>query len=166
MNASRPNDPFGARAALETPAGPVQIHRLDKLSSSLGVSLETLPFSIRVLLEAALRTCDGYQVTEDDVKRLGAWSPSGSADQEIPFKPARVILQDFTGVPCVVDLAAMRDARAREERRDRIRAQSRALRVPALGTEVVPQFPRGAAGHRHRAPGESGVPRELRDRRW
>jgi aconitate hydratase len=110
MNASRPNDPFGARAALETPAGPVQIHRLDKLSSSLGVSLETLPFSIRVLLEAALRTCDGYQVTEDDVKRLGAWSPSGSADQEIPFKPARVILQDFTGVPCVVDLAAMRDA--------------------------------------------------------
>jgi aconitate hydratase len=110
MNASRPNDPFGARAALETPAGPVQIHRLDKLSSSLGVSLEKLPFSIRVLLEAALRTCDGYQVTEDDVKRLARWSPSGSADQEIPFKPARVILQDFTGVPCVVDLAAMRDA--------------------------------------------------------
>jgi aconitate hydratase len=110
MNASRPNDPFGARAALETPAGPVQIHRLDTLAHSLGVSLEKLPFSIRVLLEAALRTCDGYQVTEDDVKRLARWSPSGGADQEIPFKPARVILQDFTGVPCVVDLAAMRDA--------------------------------------------------------
>jgi aconitate hydratase len=110
MNASRPNDPFGARAALATPAGPLQIHRLDALSKSLGISLEKLPFSIRVLLEAALRTCDGYQVTDDDVKRLAAWSPAASGDHEIPFKPARVILQDFTGVPCVVDLAAMRDA--------------------------------------------------------
>ena len=110
MNATRPNDPFGARAALATPAGPVQIHRLDALSKSLGISLEKLPFSIRVLLEAALRTCDGYQVTEDDVKRLARWNPSAPGDTEIPFKPARVILQDFTGVPCVVDLAAMRDA--------------------------------------------------------
>ena len=110
MNASRPNDPFGARAALATPSGSVQIHRLDALSKSLGVSLEKLPFSIRVLLEAALRNCDGYQVTEDDVKRIAAWTPAASGDHEIPFKPARVILQDFTGVPCVVDLAAMRDA--------------------------------------------------------
>jgi len=110
MNATRPNDPFGARAALATPAGPVQIHRLDALSKSLGIVLEKLPYSIRVLLEAALRNCDGYEVTEDDVKRLARWSPGASVDAEIPFKPARVILQDFTGVPCVVDLAAMRDA--------------------------------------------------------
>ncbi len=114
MNASRPADPFGARAALATAAGPVTIHRLDRLAAALGVSLDAIPFSLRVLLEAALRTCDGYQVTPDDVKRLAHWTPAAAAQPvEIPFKPARVILQDFTGVPCVVDLAAMRDAVAR-----------------------------------------------------
>jgi aconitate hydratase len=109
MNASRSN-PFGARAALTTPVGNFQIHRLDTLAKALNISLERLPFSIRILLEAALRTCDGYQVTEDDVRRIAGWSPSADFSKEIPFKPARVILQDFTGVPCVVDLAAMRDA--------------------------------------------------------
>ncbi len=114
MNASRPADPFGARATLATPAGNLTIHRLDRLASSIGVALDGLPFSIRVLLEAALRTCDDYQVTQDDVKRLARWTPAAaSTPVEIPFKPARVILQDFTGVPCVVDLAAMRDAVAR-----------------------------------------------------
>jgi aconitate hydratase len=104
------NDRFATRATLTTPDGAFVIHRLDRLASSLGVRLDRLPFSIRVLLEAALRTCDGYQVTEDDVNRLAHWSPSAGEPVEIPFKPARVILQDFTGVPCVVDLAAMRDA--------------------------------------------------------
>jgi aconitate hydratase len=114
MNASRPADPFGARATLASPAGDLTIHRLDRLAAATGTSLETLPFSIRVLLEAALRTCDDYQVTQDDVKRLAGWTPAAAATPvEIPFKPARVILQDFTGVPCVVDLAAMRDAVAR-----------------------------------------------------
>ncbi len=109
MPASRPNDPFGARAALTTPDGGFQIHRLDRLEKSLGVSFARLPFSVRILLEAALRTCDGYEVTEGDVRQLAAWTPAGEA-VELPFKPGRVILQDFTGVPCVVDLAAMRDA--------------------------------------------------------
>ena len=111
MATSRFSDSFGARASLTTPAGPLQIYRLDRLEQSLGVALQRLPYSIKVLLEAALRTCDGYQVTEDDVRRIAGWSrnPAGAA-HEIPFKPARVILQDFTGVPCVVDLAAMRDA--------------------------------------------------------
>jgi aconitate hydratase len=109
MNASRLNDSFGARAALATPAGKLTIYRLDRLATSLGVSFDKIPFSIRVLLESALRNCDGYQVNEGDVKRLARWSPAAE-DVEIPFKPARVILQDFTGVPCVVDLAAMRDA--------------------------------------------------------
>ncbi len=109
MNAPS-RDEFGARSALRTPSGTFQIHRLDALASPLGVSLERLPFSIRVLLEAALRTCDGYQVTRDDVVRLARWTPKADQVVELPFKPARVILQDFTGVPCVVDLAAMRDA--------------------------------------------------------
>ena len=111
MASSRLNDSFGARAALATPAGSFQIHRLDRLERSLGTTLQRLPYSIKVLLEAALRTCDGYQVIEDDVRRIAGWTAaSTAAAHEIPFKPARVILQDFTGVPCVVDLAAMRDA--------------------------------------------------------
>ena len=108
MNASL-RDAFGTRANLDTPSGAVVVHRLDRLASQLGVSLETLPFSIRVLLESALRNCDDYQVSQDDVRRLARWTPAGEP-VELPFKPARVILQDFTGVPCVVDLAAMRDA--------------------------------------------------------
>jgi aconitate hydratase len=95
-----------ARAPLATPQGVVQIYRLDRIP---GAS-DRLPYSIRVLLEAAVRNCDGYQVTEADVRRLAAWDPARKDAGELPFKPARVILQDFTGVPCVVDLAAMRDA--------------------------------------------------------
>jgi aconitate hydratase len=110
MTASRSTDAFGARASLATPSGSFQIYRLDRLATRLGVSFERLPFSVRILIEAALRHCDGYQVTEADVERLARWSPAPAEPVEIPFKPARVILQDFTGVPCVVDLAAMRDA--------------------------------------------------------
>jgi aconitate hydratase len=103
-------DAFGVRQPLSTPGGTVHVYRLDALAEKLGVSLAKLPFSIRVLLEAAVRTCDDYQVTPDDVERLAGWQPSGAEPVELPFKPARVILQDLTGVPCVVDLAAMREA--------------------------------------------------------
>src|SRR5262252_6268032 len=105
-------DSFGALSTLSTPAGAVRLYRLAPLAQKLGITLERLPFSIRIVLEAALRGCDGYQVTEKDVERIARWAPS-PPDEEIPFKPARVILQDFTGVPCVVDLAAMRDAMSR-----------------------------------------------------
>ena len=109
MNASL-SDAFGVRKPLATPAGIVHIYSLDALAAQLGVDLARLPYSIRVLLEAALRHCDDYQVTQDDVKRLARWQATGAEPVELPFKPARVILQDFTGVPCVVDLAAMREA--------------------------------------------------------
>jgi len=75
--------------------------------------LETLPYSIRVLLESAVRNCDEFNVKADDVERILAWEKNSSLGLDIPFKPARVILQDFTGVPAVVDLAAMRDAMKR-----------------------------------------------------
>ncbi|MBI5829220.1 MAG: aconitate hydratase, partial [Chloroflexi bacterium] len=100
---------FDARARL----GEYYIYRLDSpIANGLAPTLNRLPFSIKILLEAVLRNCDGYLVTEDDVKRLAHWSPSAAAGAggELPFLPARVIMQDFTGVPCVVDLAAMRDA--------------------------------------------------------
>ena len=109
MNASI-RDAFGVRQSLVTPAGTVHYYSLHALATQLDVDLGKLPFSIRVLLEAALRTCDDYQVTRDDVKRLAHWQAADADPVEMPFKPARVILQDFTGVPCVVDLAAMREA--------------------------------------------------------
>ncbi|HVP13942.1 MAG TPA: aconitate hydratase AcnA [Terriglobales bacterium] len=109
MNA-RPHDPFGVRAPLSTPRGTLQIYRLDRLEQRLGVSLGRLPFTIRILLEAVLRNVDGFQVTTRDVERLAKWDAASPLPAELPFKPGRVILQDFTGVPCVVDLAAMRDA--------------------------------------------------------
>ena len=106
-------DPFGARDTFDTGSGEAGIYRLSKLEQ-LGLGeVSKLPFSIRILLEAALRNCDGYIVTEDDVKALASWNAAEPAKREIPFMPSRVVLQDFTGVPCVVDLAAMRSAMER-----------------------------------------------------
>ncbi|MDT7896882.1 MAG: aconitate hydratase [Armatimonadota bacterium] len=106
------NDPFGAKSSLQTAMGTVTIYRLQRLQE-LGIAdIARLPYSIRVLLENLLRHCDGYIVTEDDVKALANWQPKPE-DREIAFMPARVLLQDFTGVPCVVDLAAMRSAVAK-----------------------------------------------------
>jgi aconitate hydratase len=102
-------DPFGARDHFKAPQGNLGIYRLDRLEKAGIANISTLPFSIRVLLEAVLRNCDGYQVTQDDVVNLAKWNAAKPAELEVPFKPARVVLQDFTGVPCVVDLAAMRD---------------------------------------------------------
>jgi aconitate hydratase len=102
-------DPFGARSTFHGPEGPVGYYRLSRLEE-LGIGkISRLPFSIRVLLEAALRNCDGYIVTKTDVESLAQWNAAKPAELEIPFMPARVVLQDFTGVPAIVDLAAMRE---------------------------------------------------------
>jgi aconitate hydratase len=106
-------DPFRARDTFESGNGPLGIYRLDRLEKAGLGSISRLPFSIRVLLESVLRNCDGFAVTETDVKSLATWNAAEPAKVEIPFKPARVVLQDFTGVPCVVDLAAMRSAMKR-----------------------------------------------------
>ena len=106
-------DPFGARETFDTGNGTAAIYRLAKLQEAGLGAVDRLPFSIRVLLEAVLRHCDGFSVTEQDVKNLAAWNSAAPAKQEIPFKPYRVVLQDFTGVPAVVDLAAMRSAMSR-----------------------------------------------------
>ena len=184
-------DPFHARDTFNTGRGRAGIYRLEQARSGRPWPVSMLPFSIRVLLEAVLRNCDGYLVTEDDVRDLAAWKAAAPATAEIPFMPARVVLQDFTGVPCVVDLAAMRSAMKRlggdpkkinplipvdlvidhsvqvdyvriaealsKNVRDRIPTQSRAIRVPALGSEGVRQFPGRSAECWHRPSGESGV---------
>ncbi len=97
------------RQALKVGKDKYTIYSLPKYAKSVGLTLSKLPFSIRILLESALRNYDDYQVTLKDINTIAAWKPNESK-QEIAFKPGRVILQDFTGVPCVVDLAAMRDA--------------------------------------------------------
>ena len=111
--AATPVDPFSARGTFETGSGPATLYRLRALDDAGVTDTARLPYSIRTVLEALLRTCDNYEVTEADVRSLATWNAAKPAETEIPFKPARVVLQDFTGVPCVVDLAAMRAAMKR-----------------------------------------------------
>ena len=107
------NNSFGARSTLETASGTVDYYRLARLEEQGFGDMARLPFSIRVLLESVLRNENGRDVTRDDVLKLATYSPAAPARLEFPFKPARVVLQDFTGVPAVVDLAALRSAMAR-----------------------------------------------------
>ena len=106
-------NPFGAADKLSTAAGEFTIHRLNKLQDQGLGDISALPYSIRVLLESCLRNCDGFVVGEEDVKNIASWSADNPKSVEIPFKPGRVVLQDFTGVPAVVDLAALRAAMVR-----------------------------------------------------
>ena len=153
--------------------------------------ISRLPFSMKVLLENLLRNEDGRSVTKEDLQAVAQWLKTKTSEREIAFRPARVLMQDFTGVPAVVDLAAMRDAmkqarrrseedqsagagrsrhrpfgggqllrqqrRVQEERRGGIPAEPGALRIPQVVAEVVRQFPRGAARHRHLPPGQSRI---------
>ncbi len=104
------HDPFNARDSLKTPYGRYSIYRLDALEAAGLTRLSRLPFSIRILLEQALRQVDGESITEAHVRDLAGWQPVVERRPVVPFKPARVVMQDFTGVPAVVDLAAMRSA--------------------------------------------------------
>ena len=100
---------FGARATLQTAGRAFEIYRLDALERR-GLSVARLPYSLRILLENLLRLEDGRLVKGEDIEKLARWDPRKAPDEEIAFMPARVLMQDFTGVPAVVDLAAMRDA--------------------------------------------------------
>jgi aconitate hydratase len=104
------NNAFGTLSTLATSGGPVQYYDLTKLAAALGSDVEKLPVSIKVLLESALRNVDDFIVSEADVKAVADWKAADPGAVEVPFLPARVVLQDFTGVPAVVDLAALRDA--------------------------------------------------------
>ena len=103
-------DPFNARSTLKTSHGEYTYYALNALTQKKVGHVDKLPVSIKVLLESMLRNLDGFVVTQDDVAGLANWDPKAMAKDEVPFMPGRVVLQDFTGVPCVVDLAAMRDA--------------------------------------------------------
>src|SRR5215471_4201851 len=100
---------FGSRSTLKIGNKEYEIYRLDALDRQ-GISTKHLPFSLRILLENLLRTEDGGNVKKEDIRALASWNKSTKPEKEIAFTPSRVLLQDFTGVPAVVDLAAMRDA--------------------------------------------------------
>lgn len=113
MNTNASHDPLDARDQFGTGEGTATIYRLSKLEELGWGSVARLPFSIRILLESVLRNCDDLTVTTEDVRNLAGWQAKDLAKVEIPFMPSRVVLQDFTGVPAVVDLAAMRSAMRR-----------------------------------------------------
>ena len=104
-------DSFGAKSTLDVNGTSYEIYRLAAVAGD-GLDVESLPFSLKVLLENLLRTEDGEDITADDIRALAGWDADADPDKEIQFTPARVIMQDFTGVPCVVDLATMREAMA------------------------------------------------------
>src|SRR5437764_6459651 len=108
------NMPNSFNSATTLPVGgrTFWIYKLDALQQS-GLDVSRLPYSLKVLLENLLRNEDGLSVTADDIKGLAQWDPKAVPSREIAFRPSRVLLQDFTGVPAVVDLAAMRDAMKR-----------------------------------------------------
>ena len=102
---------YGSRSSLKTSGGELDFYGLEALEKRVG-GVSRLPFSLKILLEGMLRHEDGVAVSADDIEALARWSPGNSSNREIAFRPGRVLLQDFTGVPSVVDLAAMRDALA------------------------------------------------------
>ena len=104
------SDAFGARKTLTVGGETYTYYSIRELESKGLARIDAMPYSIRVLLEAQLRNLDGFIVTNDDVSALGGYNAGDVNRVEMPFMPGRVVLQDFTGVPCVVDLAAMRDA--------------------------------------------------------
>ena len=102
-------DSFGAKETLDVDGTSYEIYRLDAVEGD-GLDVASLPFSLKVLLENLLRNEDGQNITEDSIKEIAGWDADADPDKEIQFTPARVIMQDFTGVPCIVDLATMREA--------------------------------------------------------
>jgi len=109
-----PECPFDSLQTFNSAAGPVgQFYSLPHLEKTGVGPISRLPHSIRIVLESVLRNCDGQKITAEDVRELANWQPNGKRVEEIPFVVARVLLQDFTGVPLLVDLAAMRSAVAR-----------------------------------------------------
>ncbi|MBO0841610.1 MAG: aconitate hydratase, partial [Nocardioides sp.] len=111
MNALASKDSFGAKGTLDVDGKSYEIFRLDAVKGE-GLDVASLPYSLKVLLENLLRTEDGADITADDIKALAGWDQNAQPDKEIQYTPARVIMQDFTGVPCIVDLATLREAAA------------------------------------------------------
>jgi len=168
---------FNSRASLKSGAKTYTIYRLPALEAK-GFNLARLPFSLKILLENLLRREDGVNVTAEDIEFLSRWDAKAEPSREIAYMPARVLMQDFTGVPAIVDLAAMRDA-IKTLGGDPVRVNplipaelviDHSVQVDEFGTpqayeansllefQRVPQLLRRAAGHGHLPSGEPRVP--------
>ena len=108
-----PQDFFNTRDRLRTSHGDYVIYRLSRLEDQGLTKIDKLPFSMRIMLESVLRNCNEIEITRQDVINTAAWQPKMARPTNLPYRPARVLMQDFTGVPAVVDLAAMRAAISR-----------------------------------------------------
>ncbi len=193
MNIAAHPDSFQSKSTLTSGCQTVTYFALAALKD---YDLTKIPFSLRILLENLLRHEDGRTVTPEDIKFLAQWNAAAEPSREIAYMPARVLMQDFTGVPAIVDLAAMRDAmralggnpdkdqppparrarhrplrpgrrirhhpRLRHQRRPRVPAQPRALRLPQVGPDRLPQLLRRPPRHGHLPPGQPRVPRPRR----
>src|SRR4051812_38879013 len=104
------NNSYGARSNLSVDGRGYVIYRLDALERAALSNVSRLPFSLKILLENLVRNEDELTVRRDDIAALASWNPTAVGEREIAFRPARVLMQDLTGVPAIVDLAAMRDA--------------------------------------------------------
>src|SRR3546814_8021294 len=113
-----------------------QFYSLPALGKSLGVDMQRLPISSRIVLESVLRNCDGKKITEKHVKELAGWKPRAKRNNEIPFVVARVVLQDFTGVPLLADIAAMRSVAAKMGK-DPKRIEPRVPVDPVVAQQVM-----------------------------
>jgi len=111
-----------------------KFYSLPKLGQALGLPIERLPVSIRIVLESVLRNCDGKKVTEAHVRQLAGWKPAAPRTEEIPFVLARIVLQDFTGVPLLCDLAAMRGVAQRMGKDPKTIEPLMARRTPSTST--------------------------------
>src|SRR5438445_112314 len=133
-------DSFGAKGALEVNGQSYEIFRLAGIEGA-----DTLPYSLKVLLENLLRTEDGANITAEHITKLGNWDQNAAPDTEIQFTPARVIMQDFTGVPCVVDLATMREAVGGIEAEAAMLGQPVSMLIPkVVGFKLTGSVPAGA----------------------
>src|ERR1051326_2921583 len=115
-----PYNTFNTLDSFDLATGKGQFYSLRKLEQAGIGAVSKLPVSIRIVLESVLRNVDGRKIAEDDVRALAGWKPNAERTEEVPFMVARFLLQDFTGVPLLVDLAAMRSAAARAEKDARI----------------------------------------------
>ena len=155
-------DSFGSRTRRTVGGKSFEIFRLEALSTRRVGKVSRLPFSIKILLENLLRHEDGVTATADDIRALANWSPSAPPDREIAFRPARVLLQDFTGVPALVDLAAMRDAAKRmggDPRKSTRRCRRDwGMTPPVRGTRFVRAGASPATGRRRTGGKGAGAP--------
>jgi len=137
-------DSFGSRPTLRVGNPDYEIYRLDALDKK-GISTQHLPYSLRILLENLLRTEDGGNVSKADIRALASWNSKSKPEKEIAFTPSRVLLQDFTGVPVLADLAAMRSVAAR--------LGQNAIVAPHVGHQVLEKVVLEFAGRRDGAGG-------------